>query len=346
MSDLSRIVQVNITRQTQAVSQKGFGIGLILGADDAEKPGAMTTRTRTYLSLSGVLEDFAATTEVYKAAQAYFGQQIKPESVVVGFVEGAETVAEAMAAIKDENGDWYAVGTTSTVQADQEALAAYIETDCRIAAVRTDNASSIDVTETGIGGVLASQNRDRTFVKYVSDTNTYAEFAWLGEVLPKLPGSVNWMFKTLSGVVADNLTDTQRLNLQNKNINYYNTFGGQDITEQGTMASGAFIDEIRGVDFIQARMQEAIYARLVNLDKIPYTNQGVDIIVAEMEAVLQRAVIINNILAADPAPVVNKPNVRDIPFNDRAARCLPDITFSAVLAGAVNKIKIAGNVTV
>ena len=111
------------------------------------------------------------------------------------------------------------------------------------------------------------------------------------------------------------------------------------------MASGEFIDVIIGVDFIHARMQESIYSRLVNLKKVPYTNQGVDIIVNGMEGVLTRAVN-QGILAADPAPTVTKPNVREIPFNDRALRQLPDLFFNGVLAGAIHRVLIRGTVTV
>lgn len=353
MSDLSRIVQVNITRQTKAVSQKGFGIGLIL-AEVAEKPAGMTSRTRTYLDLDGVAEDFAATTQTYLAAQAYFGQDIKPESVVIGFIEGTETAAEAVLAIKVENSAWYAVGMINDTEANQLSLAGAIEADCRIAGIRSPDTTTLATTETDIGFKLKDLSRERTFVIYSSSArdndadsgSQYPEFAWLGKILPKLPGSVNWMFKTLSGISPDVLSGTDLVNLQDKNVNYFHEYGGQNITEEGTMASGEFIDIIRGSDFIQARMQEAIYARLVNLDKIPYTNPGVDIIVAEMEAVLQRAVIVNEILSADPAPTVTKPDVRDVSFNDRAGRILPDITFDGTFAGAVNNIKIRGNVTV
>lgn len=347
MSDLSRIVSVNISRETKAVTQKGFGVGLILGDDDSEKPGAQTTRTAVYFDLASLAADYADTTEVYKAALAYFGQSIKPEKVIVGFMEGAETVSEALVAIKDENDSWYAVGITSRTQADQEALAAFIETDCRIAGVASNSADVLNpALDTDIASVLNLAGRERTFVIYSSNADTqYPEFAWMGKVLPKDPGSVTWKFKNLSGITADNLTATNLTTLGDKKCNFYHEFGGQNITEEGWMASGEFIDVMRGVDFIQARMQEAIYSRLVNLDKIPYTNQGVDLIVNEMESVLSLA-IGQEILANDPEPVVNKPDVRDIAFNDRVARLLPDIEFIAYLAGAVHQVKIEGNVTV
>lgn len=354
MSELSRIVKVNITRQATAVSQKGFGTALILG-QETEKPVGMTERVRVYSTLDSLGGDFASTTQVYKAAQAYFGQSIKPEEVTVGFIEGTESVGDALTAIKDENSDWYAVGMIDTTPANQEALSDYIATDCRIAAIRTSDADSLTTsTANGIGGILFDKNADRTMVFYTSNSydsvaltgDEYPEFAYLGRLLPELPGSVTWNFKQLSGITVDNLTDTGRGNLADKNINWYNRFGGVTIAEQGTMASGTFIDLIRGSDFIQARMEEAIFSRLVNTPKIPFTNAGVDLIVNDMSAVLQRAVEINGILRADPYPVISKPLIADVPFNDRALRCLPDLTFTGEFAGAIHKVCIRGTISV
>ena len=66
-----------------------------------------------------------------------------------------------------------------------------------------------------------------------------------------------------------------RYQLELNDGNHYTVTGGVNITLQGTMCSGRFIDITRGIDFIQARMQEALFGQLVNTDKIPFTNIGV-----------------------------------------------------------------------
>ena len=51
---LSDIVNINISRSTAAVSQKGFGVPLVVGE------GALfAERVRTYTSMDGVAEDLA-----------------------------------------------------------------------------------------------------------------------------------------------------------------------------------------------------------------------------------------------------------------------------------------------
>ena len=345
MSDLDRIIKIQIDRQTTAVPQKGFGVALIVGPE-SEKPVALTGRVGEYDSET-FKDAFDPADAVYKACQAYFGQELLPEKVLVGFVEGTETLTEALDALAVANGSFYAVMLALAIsQSEQEELGAWIATSRRIAGVRTADSTALDATTTDVGAVLNSNNYSRIFAFYNGEAATkYPEGALFGRCLPADPGSLTWKFKTLSGIVADVLSGTQRTNLRNKKYNYYNEVGGIDIVEEGWMADGSFIDEIRGVDWIHARMQEAIFARLVNLPKIPYTDKGIDIIVNEMEAVLKRAVD-QGILDGNRAYGVDKPLISEIAFNDRASRVLPDLKFSGYLAGAVHEIEIQGVVTV
>ena len=75
------------------------------------------------------------------------------------------------------------------------------------------------------------------------------------------PNARTWKFKTLSGQTPSVLSGTERTALRDKSSNYYNAVGGVNIVEEGWMSDGSFIDEIRGIDWIHARMQEAIFAR-------------------------------------------------------------------------------------
>jgi hypothetical protein len=76
MGSVSDIVVVNITRTTKSVSRAGFGTGLILG------PNA--TAMKKYTSMDAVAADFATGNSEYKAAAAYFSQELKPTSLWIG----------------------------------------------------------------------------------------------------------------------------------------------------------------------------------------------------------------------------------------------------------------------
>lgn len=344
MSELDRIINIQIDRQTTAVSQKGFGTMLLLG-DEAEKPAELGAARAGVYDSESYKEAFDPADDMYIALTAYFSQDLTPEEAIVGFIEGVETVAEALTAVSAENDDWYALAMTSRDLADQQAGALYVQTLRKIGGFASASGDILTNTTPNLLNDLFDNSYARAFGMYQSEAATkYPEVAWLGRVLPALPGSITWKFKTLSGIVPDKLSGTARTNIENVNGNWYNRVGGIAITEEGWMGDGSFIDEIRGVDFIHARMQEAIFARLANLPKIPYTNAGADIIVNEMEAVLKRAEDQGILVPGQSS--VTKPNVRNLPFNDKATRVLPDLKFAGILQGAVHKIKINGVVTV
>ncbi|MCK5610319.1 DUF3383 family protein, partial [Candidatus Pacearchaeota archaeon] len=115
-------------------------------------------------------------------------------------------------------------------------------------------------------------------------------------------------------------------------------------TQEGVVASGEFIDIIRGVDWIQARISEAVFTLLVNADKVPYTDPGVEMIKTEIQAILEQAVD-NNVLVENTI-TITAPKVADVSSVDKANRFLPDIKFGATLAGAIHKVKIDGKLSV
>lgn len=255
-------------------------------------------------------------------------------------------VQDALSDIIEEDNDWYALMMTDRTEGHVLLAAAYIETLRKIFITCSSDVDILDSTSTtDIAAYFESQNYDRTAVIFNEAPADYPDAAWLGRCLPEDPGEITWKFKTLSGVTASDLSTTDRSDALDKNCNLMTTIGGVDITEEGTMASGEFIDVIRDTDYLQARLEEAVYSRLANLNKIPYTDAGVAIIESEIRAVLNGAVE-DGILSSDPAPEVEVPKVADVSEVDRAARFLPDITFTATLAGAIHRVEINGTVSV
>jgi hypothetical protein len=55
----------------------------------------------------------------------------------------------------------------------------------------------------------------------------------------------------------------------------YTTRGGVNVTEDGVVASGEYIDIIRGIDWLESRLEVAIFTNLVNKRKIPYDDGGI-----------------------------------------------------------------------
>ena len=256
-----------------------------------------------------------------------------------------EDITSSIQAIIDESDDWYLIATQGKTPREILKVAAYIEGKKKLYLACSADSDVITTATDDIASTLQAANYFRTAYLWNNDFPSFPEMAWAGLVLPEDPGSETWAFKTLAGITFDILTSTQIANLKAKNANYYIKIAGVSITLDGKTAGGEFIDVIRGIDWLQARMQERIYSRLVNSVKIPFTDGGAAIIETEIRAQLQEG-IGRGFLTANPAPTVTVPLVAEVSSVDRANRLLPDVEFNAFLAGAIHAVNISGVISV
>ncbi len=255
-------------------------------------------------------------------------------------------IATDLAAIQNVDADWYGLQLDSQSEAEVKAAAAWVETLRKVQAYASQDSDILDAAVlTDIVSDLQTASYDRTFGLYHPKPMSYPGAAWMGRVLPFDPGSLTWMFKALTGIDTYELTSTELAALEGKAGNWYRELGRVGVTGNGVMASGEFIDIIRGIDWLTARLQERIFGVLVNSDKIPFTDPGIAVVEAEVRAQLQEAIGVG-LLAANPAPVVTVPKAADVSTSDKTARTLPDVEFSATLAGAIHKVEITGVVSV
>jgi hypothetical protein len=216
----------------------------------------------------------------------------------------------------------------------------------------TSDADTITSATSDIISFMKDQNYDRTVSLYHPNSQTEETPAWLefgepGEALPFDPGSQTWKFKTIRAVSAYTLTSSELNNLLGKNGNAYSAdVGGKDMIEEGHVASGEWIDIIRGLDKSESRLKENVFALLSSdaTRKVPYTDAGVQSVTGTVTASLNEDAD-DGIYVRDSI-VVTAPKVEDVPQSDRANRLLPDVNFAATLQGAIHKVEINGVVTV
>ncbi len=263
------------------------------------------------------------------------------------------SIAEDIAAIQLVNDSWYGLICTDHTEANVLQIAEYIETQTKIYGTSSADTDIIGSATDDIASQLKALAYKRTFSMYSADAANYPEAAWIGGQLPETPGSSTWKFKQLVGITPDVLTATQRqrcignpiAGTTGKNANIYETIGGTNITEEGFMASGQFIDLTIGIDWLQATMQTNIYSLLVQQAKVPYTDQGAAVVEnAVRQTILQG--VTNGLVDGDSEIEVEFPAVADQSTNDRANRILAGGTFSCRLAGALHFVVINGVVTV
>lgn len=343
---LNNVADVQITRETAAVTRVGFGTLLFI-YDTASAP---SDRVVAYGSLEEVLDDFADTTEVYKAAAAYFGQELKPETLKVAYRNTSgtpETYAAVIAAAQNADPDWYALAIASRAAADIATAAATIEAMDKLFLAVTADADVMDSGDSSnIALTLTTAAYSRTALIYhAAGATEYAECAWAGLQLPKDPGSTNWAFKTLAGITAGTFTSAQITTLEARRVSRYERVAGVNVTQSAfTSDAGAFIDIIHGIDWLRQRMAEDLFERLANVEKIPYTSAGIAIVESVVRARLRTA-INQGVIDDDENLTVTVPTIASTEFNDRANRILRNVNFTARLSGCINKIIVRGKVT-
>ncbi len=267
-------------------------------------------------------------------------------SVVNQYGSAVESWTEALNNILLTDEDWYCLLATTRVKSEILELAAIIETKIKLYISCSEDSDAPTSSTTDTASELQDLSYDRTSYIYSTDEANFPEAAWAGGQLPENPGSITWKFKTLVGISPDSLTTAQVGYLKAKSANFYETVGGQNIiTSDAVVASGEYIDIIRGIDWLQARIGEDVYAVFINSKKVPYTNKGVSLLANPLRARLLNAASPSVSLITEASIVVSEPDVANALTADKANRLLKELNFSATLQGAVHKVEINGKLS-
>lgn len=334
----NRYVDVTITRQTKAVSEKGFGTPLVLAT-------SKNLPYKVYTEIDQVASDFTTTTEEYKLFSRMFGQSPRPAEIAVfgvqynGASDDPATLVSALNDLIKTHNDFYYL--VSVEQGDDEiaALAEWTSTQEKIYAASTSSETLYN---------LLSGLYDNVFLLVHDQPRQYPAEGLVALLAPQVIGSYTWTFKTIQGVAPAAYDDTKINDIHAKNACTYIREGGVNITSRGVATSGEYIDIVQATHFIKARMTEAVFRLLATKPKIPYTDAGIAMVVAEVDNVLKQA-FKQGIIAdenGEPLYTITVPKRADIPANTKAQRVLPDIEWTATIAGAVEKVEIRGVLTI
>lgn len=274
-----------------------------------------------------------------------FGYALTGDGWTIADVTADPGIETDVAACWAYDADWYCLLIDSNSAAEIAGVADWVEANKRIAVFQTQDTAVADVASasdtTSIAYTLKNNSYERSMLFYHKNNFDFVSAAMAGRALPEDAGSITWAYKTLASVSSQSLTSTQRTNLENKNANFLSTLAGVAITRYGTSSQGEFMDIMRGTDWLAARIQERVYTLLVNNDKLPYTDAGIQAVRGEILAQLRQG-IARDFIAAVPEPTCTVPLASAVSAADKGTRTLNDVTFRATLAGAVHKVAIEG----
>jgi hypothetical protein len=268
----------------------------------------------------------------------------------------ASSWTDALNKIKATNNDWYAISVNVRNMLDQQEVAQWIQDNEKLG-ILTSGDPLVANEETGdIAAWAKLNNLDRVAIFYHPDAQAVEdedaedelnpldpipEAAYFGKMLTKHPGSATWKFKELQGVPTYELQQFQVTNVEAKNATWYMTTAGVPMTSDGKTAGGEYIDVIHGLDWLKALIQNYVFTPMVQQDKIPFTDEGVQIIVSQLRKALVEAVDWSVLASFE----ISYPAVADISLLNKGNRTLPDVNFTGVLAGAIHRTIINGTIT-
>jgi hypothetical protein len=314
---------------------------------------------------AGVTASGASTTWCALTATAT-GKPIQVRSLVpelnVADVTTDPGVATDLAAVVAADNDWFGLLLDSNSKAEVMAAAAYIETKRKLFFVTTSDSATQDPSSTtDVIYLMKALAYFNTAVFYHHDVNGGMAAAPLGSFLTTVPGAATLAHLAVIGVAPSDVagngspycTAAEQNAVQGKNGNTYITLGSQGDVYPGKVVGGDFVDNVRFIHFMFARIQETFIDLLQGLSnagsKLPMTDKGIS------KAKNTLLNLLNgwckppyNALDNSPdyAPTVSAPALADISLADKAARKLPDVRFGARLQGAIHLFQISGVVTI
>jgi len=305
---LSRVTNVTVTLSARAAQGRNFGSMLLLGGSTVIP---VSERIRLYSSADDIGDDFGVDSQEYAAAVIWFSQQPQPTQIYVGrWVKTlgtgengeVETLLQAVNALMDYN-SWYGLHLAVPeddypTDADIISVAAAIQaaTTSRIFGLTTAEPETlVAATTTDLSSKLKAAGYGRTFIQYSTSSRYAALSAFARGFTVDYTASnttITLKFKQQPGVTYETLSTSQANNLEAKNCNVYVYYENDTaILEQGVMSNGDFFDERHGLDWLQNAVQTADFNTLyTSTTKIPQTDSGTTTRIANIEAVLDKAV--------------------------------------------------------
>jgi hypothetical protein len=346
------VVYVKIDIEPKRVDE----LAILLVGTGAEKP------YKEYKSLEGIQEDYAETDALMGKARQLFnqpgtlaaGSQIR-KAALVSFAETDPIqVLARLEELRQTHDDWYIFMTDLHSLEAVAALSAYAAasepTESQLDAGVEDHRKLYFGQTEDIAIIDAGLASPRSAVIVVSDASEHADAAWVGTTGPWYPQSVTWKFKRPDGVAPPDLTERQKDALDEAFVNYLAIENKRVYVKNGVCLDGNFIDNQMGADYIAQDMRSNLYELFLANAKIPYTDAGFTLIGGGVFKALNRATDLG-IIARNPESglgvyVVSLPSRASASDEMAALRRMPDISWDALLEGAVHGVKTSGRLRV
>lgn len=324
---------------SKPIGTVGFGVPLIL-LEHAEKAIPYTEVSNVDEAKdAGLVVDSVA----YKALQLLYAQAHAPKTAAVCAVTG--DAATALADTLLTNRGWRQLIVVSDGETDTAVSAIITAVEALDGKLYFAGLDVDDETEI----VTAGLRRTILFYCDATEDAPVPVAALVGETAGREAGSFTYKNLVLSGIKPAELTDTEIDIIHKKGGMTFVSKAGDNVTSDGKLAGGEYIDIVDSEDFIIQQLAYKTQKVLNNNAKIPYDNNGIALLESVAVDVLQDAynngMIVTN-PDGTPGYTVSYAKREDTKETDRANRKYLGGSFSFALTGAVHEVEITGSITV
>ena len=360
-SDANAVIELTTTAEVRT----GAALAALFNGKSFTKGGKTYTASTTdsvvtfTATVAGAADTIPNTVNIYSDEAMTAELEIEQSAVFTNGINAASAADNFIDAIKqfqaDVDNDWYLLLTDRDEPDFVKALAKFAE------------ASEPSEAELGAGvedhrKFYMGQTTDKNFAQitsraaviYTDAPSEEADASYVGNVAPFYPNSVTWKFKrpqdgnatTTKLITLPVLTEGERNQLLENHVNFLTEEYKRQYVKDGTCLDGEFIDVVLGADWIAKRMRDLLYDILLTNPNIDYDDAGFGLVSTAVIQALAEAVDLN-IVARDPESrngvfTVNIPKYEDSTEEQRRNRVMPDITWEALLAGAIHQVKSKG----
>ena len=354
MASYDRIASINIALKTARLTGTNFGMPLVLGETSAFSERVLEITDPSELSAKGV----ATTDPLYVMVNTALSQKSYGgiNSLMVGRKGKDESFTDAANACRAQSSVFRALLSPTRDTGAQAELASWSESHNVLYVTATADAQAADPTSTT--DILYTLSKfTHTACGYDPlAASQYVDAALAGRCLSQAIRAP-WANRRLAAVTPLNDTTAAKAAIAKGAFtveSFSNGAGTTAVTlsQGGTVASGEWIDIIRGRDFAQEYIQLQMAQMHIDAD-IPYNDAGILMHVSVLNAALtylQSIGIIDDDVVKDdgkvsPGFAIKYPRRADISANTVASRKLDNITFEARLRGAIIMVAVSGTLS-
>lgn len=365
---IENIIPINVRITPAGLNTANFASAMLF-AKNSDLPSGFTENTkRVYFNVKSLAQDFATTTETYKAGAKWLGSTPAVQSLTVWGTDDTDASVTATLTKAFDSNWWYWTFFTADVlasEADVLLIAQFCE-DHNIMFVNSQDATSATAIRnpaltTDIASKLNVLGYRHVF------TPTHATDPYAGFALAKHFAVVNYSadnstitgeFKKSPGVAAEDLTDTAYSTMQTKKAPFYSLLDLQGSTDAGRWLNtwthsvyGEFIDDVVNLDAFVNSLRVGLYNALANQPtKLAQTPVGQAVLLGAAKRVCEQFVRNNylgprNYINPDSGledytagyEILTQPeDILDLSDADRAQRKSAPIRIRVFKAGAIH----------